>query len=761
MQNLFPEALNGVAMFSSKAAPLTYIGVNPGVITFWHQFVTGRTAADEYILGDGNNRVQLIWKANGDLFSRWLSPSGSAWSGTVTAATLTGLGFTTALLNGPCLFVCAYNSVAINGVFVLALSGSGGNGTSNATFGGTNTGSYLAQITGWSGNFVVNYYDRMAVLYNGGRGIRDLRYLRWYSGLCTHNHDLGKLSFGRFVPLMGNVALAPLRGLPYKMYQLFSKILGQSTSARFANAVDYTPLPTAISQYIYEQAQLLLDASGKTGIIIQQDNVTTDLPESWANQSLVLNSGSLSGSSVITKSKLQNFYMQYMAAPAGNALHSLTFGGIDNDMTDFNVNSGRLNFISLAPSAGKVVVITNLTLQSNSLSQTFAQLYDVAKVKVVNFNGVSAGALTGSIAFSDNATSFSLANTGTAGITGTVPALPATLTGTLNITNNGLQTPPATWGTASFVDLRSNQFNGAHALQAQSTFQVGGNSGISANQGSTGTGNTVDMRGLTVNMVNCYLDNCRLTLVQLPTTAARTIKTFTCYRNPGLVPLDFTGCPVGLFFSGTSAGYSGDFIAYTLPNMASVVWPLGTIIKSAAIHIYDNSADLATVNANIDAWLDNQAGWSVATWAKAFYLHTPGTATNNAIADNTGRATRLSDLLTAVRNNNWLVMLAHSTYSTTTALAKNFATVAAFIAAPAANQTDRIVAQLSAIPSGLPATVEITNTTNFNGTWTVVGRYLDAACTQANYFVSAYYLLQKTGFGVPNFATEKGVLISS
>ena len=462
----------------------------------------------------------------------------------------------------------------------------------------------------------------------------------------------------------------------------------------------------------------------------------------------LVNSGTASATDVaISNVTIPGRTQVYVGSQTPVGTHDLTWNQSVN-MVVFDATNGRYSRLALVNSTAGIITIGALTISSNPLVQTLAQLFDPLKTKVQNLTGTGmTTGLTGSLAFSDNAINYILATTG---LSGTIPPLPATMT-RLDVTASALQTPPATYGTCTNVTLTDNQLNGTHVIATQNSFILS-NTGTGVAgfnyQGTTGTGNIVDLRGSTIDITNMYLNGCRITQLLFPTTIGRKVSVIMLQCNPNLALITW---PTWVMVP--PAGY-----LYMFSTPQNQILPLGSVIAASSINVVDCSMNEASVNGTIDSMLNASyvANFAPATTAKNLSIQG-----NNAPISNVGDATRVARLTAYMKANNWAVNANLADYPNNPGLTVRLMQRITSFKTPATNPANRIIIIASMFSTQAAGTnVYISDTTNFNGTWKFISRGTDVEGLNGN-TNGNYLLVEKTTlyFGTPNFATEVGIVI--
>ncbi len=473
------------------------------------------------------------------------------------------------------LFCNGVDLLADNSKYTKITSTAGGAYTSNGghqMFGATtsviapvnmNADFYLGHIQAGNGFHISstgNYLSRHRQLWNAGRGINafNVRNLSTGSGFGWSDIILFNpykyMKIGKFnTPTFPTSAFSSLG--PGIAVNAWPYLIGHRTGSSLKQVLSGTiPTPTEIKNYFYNESPnnppcpyfiggKFTGALKKTkiegGVVV--DDPDTDMP-SHLTTTFDLTGNKWGGTvasettiSTITNGKVTDFLalnqtpagwdeFRYETAVAMNTLN-VSNARKTKFMVTSNVTSGFVN-------------ISLLRFTGNSLSQTLAEVYDMNKVKVLNFDAGSpqGTGLTGTIVFSDNALSYILNSA--PNVTGVIPRPPDTFTGLLSVNGcTGLTGLPINFNKASSINIGSTKLGGTVIANSSSSC------GFNSMQNVVGNPLIFDDTNALVNKSLSGGPGGNLYGWMLPQTSGRTytyVNAPRCVNADGHLPIDFS-----------------------------------------------------------------------------------------------------------------------------------------------------------------------------------------------------------------------------
>ncbi|RDC63288.1 hypothetical protein [Adhaeribacter pallidiroseus] len=512
------------------------------------------------------------------------------------------------------------------------------------------------------------------------------------------------------------------------------------------------PDSASIADYWYEGASEYLASFAKTGPLYRVDQpANTDMPSNFFGRTVNLDGNKWGG---LTASETTSTTITNITASQFQA-QNCTPLGFDEMCLELAANC----LLYFASSRKKKVIITSknnvvrlpviVQLTSNPLNQTFASVLDpdIIQYQELRWGSIGAG-LTGGISkFSPRTTNVDLTNN--SGLTGPLPQIPDTLTGSLILSGTNLT---ATNG-YDFRNTYTLYWNTALLAGTLKFFRVWD----IRSTWSHASGVTLDFSNLVGNARHlgyCDLYGGKVNQVLLPTNVGAQLCLFNMANNPNLAPLDFGTRTDAIF--GKGFGWSAaQPTTFNLVDSGihNYFMPLGTKILSNYIYLVRNGMSSANINASLDSLLTNIANMDTAN-ARHFTYYGANT---DPITNDSNRPNRIQDVINLCYNQSYQLRLKYNSnqfesYLKIVAIAK-VTTLA----------TDIIIQ--------LPYTVNIFDyTPNYNfcelqqtgkaaletSAWVIISKGTDAAASN-NGALSNYYRLRRSDYNNTNLTTAAGI----
>jgi|GEM_PF-6436407 len=567
----------------------------------------------------------------------------------------------------------------------------------------------------------------VALMYRKGYGC-DIRRLP-FSGVCSFYVRFDRASFyqGQFH------AKWPVEraGMTYR--SLFTKedfidANFEAGSVRKFGAwerASYTAVERAESEtlkdYVYPDGSGVINRRSLDGVLSDADG-NTQLPENLLN--LLIDNNDMSGISSVTSSHVRNFFMQGQSGS-----NSLQWSGQQVDMFDFYCSGANLTFLSI--DAPHSIIIKRLTCNNNQLNQTFESLCSaLIDLEVLNARN---NQLYGEISFAPSARTYYLENNQ---LSGSLPDFPAGLT-TLIITNNSFTQLPDDFADIEVLQANNNKLYGTIKGKKIRDLRC-------ANNASSAGPLEIDFSEN--NALNAYVSigtTNNLEAFIFPTTG--NITTFNALElGPShlshalIFPVNYIVMPVGSTLN--------------IRDMnQNVVFPIGISIFSDWMNIRNNNLSQANMTEIIDNWINNIASFDTSPLkAKHFFLG----GTNAPVINDPINTGRVAQLFSFVKLYNWNLSVnlvdGGNTYGF------DLWHIVSITMHPL--NIDEIVIRTSrTFTTLMSVTVDITETTSFNGSWVIQSMGTD---TQGSNGAPnpTYYRIKKSGFDNTGLSYEPGVV---